>query len=134
MTRNELAECINIAKSRFKNLFDVDTARGWADMEYELVRNYLLNSIPETIMLRGMNGEYIKRRHEEELERERESNFNHYGLRYTDEELTAHKDEFLEAQRNVNYRVFKHRWTDDELILEHWTEVFKNDPHEDTGD
>lgn len=134
MTRTELSECIAIAKSRFKNLFDVEVARGWADMDYKMVKEYLSNSIPETILLRGMSGEYIKKRHDEEVERERQNNYEHYGLYYTDEELCANEEEFIEAQKEKNYKIFGHRWTDDELILEHWYEVWKDvEDKEDKG-
>lgn len=124
MERNELSECIAIAKARFKSLFDVEVARSWASMDYTMVRDYLSYSIPETIIIHGMSGEYIKQRHEEDLEEERARNRTHYGLSYTDEELSAHPEEFLEAQRQVNFKMFGHRWTDDELIMEHWTEVW----------
>ena len=125
MERTELAECISIAKSRFKNLFDVEIARSWADMDYTMVKDYLSNSIPETIMIHGMSGDYIIQRYVEERERQRQRNFEEYGLRYTDDELLEHEEEFLEAQREKNLKIFGHRWTDDELILEHWTEIWQ---------
>ena len=122
MERTELAKCIQIAKQRFGDMYYPELAKGWAEMEFTDVRDYL-NSPPETIKLRGMEARYIKSRMAQIRENEKQKNFEQYGLLMTDAELQENRQVYEDAQRKANDRVFGIACTDEELMTTFWTEV-----------
>lgn len=123
MERTELAKCIQIAKQRFSDMYYPELAKGWAEMEFTDVKEYLENAIPETIKLRGLSAHSIKTRMAQIRENEKQKNFERYGLLMTDAELQENRQVYEDAQRKANDRVFGIACTDEELMTTFWTEV-----------
>ena len=133
MERNELAKCIQIAKQRFGDMYYPELAKGWAEMEFTDVKEYLETAIPETIKLRGMEARYIKTRMAQIREDEKQKNFKQYGLLMTDAELQENRQVYEDAQRKVNDRVFGIACTDEELMTTFWTEIKQQIQEEKDG-
>lgn len=122
-TREQLEECANLAKARFKDYYSPEAARSWINLEYTDVKEYLEEVIPESVRLHGIEAGAIRARKLREEEAQRTRNFSHYKLRMTDKELAENPEKFEQAQRKVNGEVFGISCTDDELFTKYWTEV-----------
>lgn len=124
-TREQIEECVGIAKKRFKDYYSPEAARTWADMEYSVVKDFLENAILETVIVRGMDKDGIEKHQQMEEEDQKASNFRFYGLRMSDRELREYPEMYEDAQREVNLARFGIRCTDDELLTRHADEVLK---------
>ena len=124
-TREQIEECVALAKQRFKDRYTPEVARSWANMEYAVVKDYLENAIPETIIVRGMDKAGIEKHNALKEDIEREANEHFYGLRMSERELKEYPEIFEDAQREVNLATWGIRCTDDELLTKHADEVVR---------